>query len=123
MRTRYRRKIYSVTGSKVFTIPKAFVDAMGLRSGDKVYLYLDTRRKRVVVAPRHIDEYGFPRVRRVVKTTSKWGVSYRLCIPKRYAEELGLNVGDRVTVELRDGKIYVRKTVSRKPVLSYLASS
>ncbi|RUM46397.1 MAG: transcriptional regulator/antitoxin MazE [Hydrogenothermus sp.] len=38
---------------------------------------------------------------------TKWGNSQGIRIPKKYLEELGLKVGERVDIKIEDGKIII----------------
>jgi len=40
-------------------------------------------------------------------TITKWGNSQGIRIPKKYLEELGLKVGERVDIKIEDGKIII----------------
>ena len=40
-------------------------------------------------------------------TISKWGNSQGIRIPKKYLEQLGLKVGEKVDIKIEDGKIVI----------------
>ena len=40
-------------------------------------------------------------------TISKWGNSQGIRIPKKYLDQLGLNVGEKVDIKIEDGKIVI----------------
>jgi len=40
---------------------------------------------------------------------NRWGNSLAMRIPRHIVKELGLRKGDPVTIEYRDGSIYIRK--------------
>ncbi len=49
-------------------------------------------------------------------TISKWGNSQGIRIPKKYLEQLGLKVGEKVNIEIKDGKlIIIPLKTKRKP--------
>ena len=40
-------------------------------------------------------------------TISKWGNSQGIRIPKKYLDQLGLKVGEKVDIKIEDGKIVI----------------
>ncbi|RMA96190.1 AbrB/MazE/SpoVT family DNA-binding domain-containing protein [Hydrogenothermus marinus] len=49
---------------------------------------------------------------------NKWGNSQGIRIPKKYLEELGLKIGDKVELKIEDGKLVIYPTKQkRKPKL------
>jgi len=51
-------------------------------------------------------------------TITKWGNSQGIRIPKKYLEELGLKVGEKVDIKIENGKIVITPLKQkRKPKL------
>jgi len=78
------QKVLRVGSSAAVTIPKRSMEELGLKIGDKAYVYVDSKNSRIIYSKKKMDDFGTltERDREVLNWTEDFIERYRSDLKK-----------------------------------------